>query len=397
MANAAWLVTPIALVVFHRFAAVAAMTTETARLGLLAVATSALLVGVGLIIRRLGVGSRAVGVGLAALFWLSGPTLTWPDWITEASIQTTPLTLDPATDHRDLVVVLLDGFPRSDILLAEHGYDDAEFRFELSEHGFHLVPEAWSNSSDGTLAATAALAGVYPGTPGGELDRRRLTTMLDGDNPVADLLTANGYATTHLGTPSATAVWFGGLRRGSVSSTTGDLVAAITEATGNDSPDFVFAHLSACERGEPAAAADDVVADARCWYQELSSIIDATDASDSSPDGRPVTVIAGTTGVDIAAALPGDTAGWPRSAIVRGLAVLAAIDLPPGCEPPPDDATVAVIVHIGVACAIGADPNPSPERSAVLRGGPVDPDGELDVNLNVLRSSLAGQNLRKSQ
>ena len=75
MAKIAWLAAPIAVVVLHRLAWSAGATTSTITLLLLAVASFGALLVVGLILHRVGVRSRALGFVLAALFWLSAPTL----------------------------------------------------------------------------------------------------------------------------------------------------------------------------------------------------------------------------------------------------------------------------------------------------------------------------------
>jgi len=393
MANTAWLAAPIAMVVLHRLAWGGGATTATTTLLVLAAATFAGLMGLGLVLRRIGVRSRALGLVLAGLFWLSALSLSLPNWIGADRIELHPITLGPTTEQRDLIVIMVDDYPSSDALLDDHGYDNAEFRLDLSIRGFRVVPEAWSNSSHPLLAMTSALSGRYPGTPGNERDRRRLTAMLDGDNPVADLLRRNGYATTHLGAPSAESIWFRGPGR-SGTATAAELAAAIEAASANETPDFVFAHLSGCDTS--SSALDDVVARTICSNRLILDALDHLSGETPTDAAGAVAVITGTRGARIDDALGDNPAGWPRSAIVRGLGVFAAVELAPGCQPPPDDATAAVIVHHGVACALGVPPDPATERAVVIKGGVI-PNRALDVNLNVLRSNLSGQNLRKAQ
>ncbi len=398
MAKHAWLVAPIAVAVLHRLASVAGATTATTAILLLAAATLGTLVGVGLVLRGLGVGFRGVGFVLAGLFWLSAPTLRWPDWIGGTTIDPAPIVLDQATEQRDLVVIMVDRHPSSNALLVDHGYDNTEFRLALSDGGFLLPPEAWSNSSDPLLAVAAALSGQHPGTPGNEWDRRRLTAMLDGHSPVADLLGDNGYATTHLGAPSATGTWFRGVGTGGGSVTADRLAETIDVAAGNTQPDFVFAHLTHCDTGGRDAALGDVVARAACNNRLILAALDRSDnGSNVDPLHHTVVVIAGTNGFEVEDDLGDNPAGWPRSGIRRRLGVFAAVKLAPGCQPPPGDGTVAVIVHHGLACALGVEPDPMAERAVVVKGDPIDPDGELEVNLNVLRSDLSGQGMRTSQ
>ncbi len=404
MAKTAWLATPIAIVVLHRLASTGGATSATTTLLLLAAATFAALIGVGLVLRRLGVRSPALGIVIAALFWLSVPTLEWPDWIGEAGIEAGPITLGPATQQRDLIVVLIDDYPTSQALLVDHGYDNAEFQLELSDRGFDVVPEAWSNSSHPLLAIAAALSGHYPGPARNERDSRQLTAVLEGDNPMAELLRDNGYATTHLGAPSTAAIWFGGPDR-SGTATFDELAEAIDAATGNETPDFVFAYINRCDWSEAgtASAADDVIANATCNNRLLVWALDRTDdgagrygETPTASAAGPIVVIAGTRGAAIDDDLGDSPDAWPRSAIVRGLGVFSAIRLAPDCQPPRNDATVSIIVHHAVACALGVHPDPLPDRAVVIKGDLVDPDGRLEVNLNVLRSDLSGQNLRKS-
>lgn len=404
MAKTAWLAAPIAVVVLHRLASTGGATSATSTLLLLTAATFAALIGFGLLLRRLGVRSPALGIVIAALFWLSVPIMAWPNWIGEAGIQAGPITLGPATQQRDLIVVLVDDYPTSQSLLVDHGYDNAEFQLELYDRGFDVVPEAWSNSSHPLLAIATSLSGRHPEPARNERDRRQLTAVLEGDNPVAELLRDNGYATTHLGAPSAAAIWFGGPDRSSAA-TFDELADAIDAATGNETPDFVFAYINRCDWNEAGAASsvDDVIANATCNNRLLVRALDSAgrgagrsrDAPTGSAAG-PIVVIAGTRGSAIDDDLGDSPDAWPRSAIVRGLGVFSAIRLAPDCQPPRNDATVSIIVHHALACALGVDPDPLPERAEVIKGDPVDPDGRLEVNLNVLRSDLSGQNLRTS-
>ena len=404
MAKNAWLAVPIAVVVLHRLAWGAGATTATATLLTLAAGTFAALFTLGLILRRLGVRSPMVGVVLAALFWLSAPTLAFPDWIGGAGIEPDPITLGSSGERRDLIVIMVDDHPSSQALLLDHGYDNAEFELDLFERGLQVAPEAWSNSSDPLLAVASALSGRYPGTPHNERDRRRLAAMAEGDNPVADLLRENGYTTTHLGAPSAVATWFGGPNEGGAVGVD-EVGQAVDTAVDTTTPDFAFAHIGDCdtEAAVTAAAFDAVVARAVCNNRLIIEIldhldhVDHLDHLDHNVSTDPVVVIAGTRGAAIDGDLGDNPDAWPRSAIIRGLGVFSAIRFATDCERPPDDATVAVIVHYAVACALGVDPDPAMERAVVIKGGPVDPDGEREVNLNVLRSSLAGQNSRTSR
>lgn len=404
MAKNAWLAAPIAVVVLHRLASGGGATTATTTLLALAAGTFAALFTLGLILRRLGVRSPMVGVVLAALFWLSAPNLTWPDWIGEAGIEPDPITLGSSAGRRelrrDLIVIMVDDHPSSQALLVDHGYDNAEFQLDLFERGLQVAPEAWSNSSDPLLAVASALSGRYSGTPHNERDRRRLAAMAEGDNPVADVLRDNGYTTTHLGAPSAVAVWFGGPNEGGLdegrAATVDEVGEAIDTAAAETTPDFVFVHIGGCdtEAAGTVAALDAVVARAVCNNRLIIEVLGHL--GDEYPTD-PVVVIAGTRGAAIDGDLGDNPAAWPRSAIIRGLGVFSAIRFATDCQQPPDDATVAIIVHHAVACALGVAPDPPMERAVVIKGGPVDPDGELEINLNVLRSSLAGQNSRTSK
>lgn len=401
MTKPAWLVAPIAVVVLHRLASVAGATPATATILLLAAATFGTLLGVGLLLQRLGFGFPGLGFVLAGLFWLSAPTLAWPDWTGGSTVDPAPIALDPATTQRDLVVIMVDDYPSSSALLVDHGYDNTEFRLALSDNGFHLPPEAWSNSSDPVLAIAAALSGRYPGSPANEWDRRRLAAMVEGDSPVADLLGDNGYTTTHLGAPSTARTWFRGLGSGDGSVTADRLAEAIDTAAGDRRPDFVFAHLADCDTGDRDAALGDVVAHAACGNRLILAALDGSESGSDDGSGDDalhdtVVVIAGTSGFEVAGDLGANPAGWTRSAIERRLGVFAAIKLAPGCQPPPDDGTVAVIVHHGLACALGVEPNLTAERTVVVKGDPVHPDGELEVKLNVLRSNPPAQGMRTS-
>lgn len=392
MANTAWLAAPIAVVVLHRLAWTGGATTATPELLLLAGATFTVLVALGLIVRRLGVRSRALGFVLAVLFWASAPTFDLPASIGAAPTEPDKITLAPAAERRDLIVIMIDDYPSSQALLVDHGYDNAEFQLELSNLGFDIIPEAWSNASDPRLAIATTLSGEGQG--GSQPEQRQLTAVLEGDNAIADLLREAGYATTHLGAPSTLSVWFRGPDRNSAASFD-ELADAIAAADGNDTPDFVFAHLRGCDP-EEADALVEVVANTVCRNRRLVSALDRP-GSGTNPTIDAIVAIAGTRGADIAGDLGDNPAAWPRSAVVRGLGVFSAVRLAPDCRPPPDDATVSVIVHHALACALDVDPNPPPEHAVVTSGDAVDPDRRLEVNLNVLRSDLSGRNLSKNE
>ena len=482
---------PIAVIVSYR-AYVVVIGNLGSRVNLvqvlvLAVATLIVLVGFAGALLRAGLDGRRVGFAVAAFFWLSTQS-TWflvgaftgslggavlaalsiplagtaasyqlrnpafrtlilsfivlsgslPTLGPAVSILSSPPTVEPApmdlglpTEYRDLIVVVLDEYARNDALVDDYGFDNQEFTDALADEGIDVVPQAWANSSRTTTSLATALSGQYlvePGQTYGIRDRRRIAAMIGGDNPLADMLRANGYRHTHIEGPAVdvecssgpdvcvgnglldetTTAWFQsnpyvGLATWSLGhpfpntaeDILGTLETVVEEAAANDQPDFVYAHVlsphipleldESCQRHQMFDENNTYVGQVRCVNQLVTAAL-AGSVEDA------VVIVTGDHGaIDDRSVLDGDPTLWTQTDIRQRLGVFSAVKLTPECARPSDDATLAVIFHLAAACALGVEPDPPPERTFIVEGVPTDADGVMEIDLDELRSTTASQ------
>ena len=78
-----------------------------------------------------------------------------------------------ATDEKpDIYLVLLDGYPRADELVARFGFDNTDFIGALRDPGFDVDPQSQSNYPNTQLTLISLFSGEYLGESGVVLDRR---------------------------------------------------------------------------------------------------------------------------------------------------------------------------------------------------------------------------------
>ncbi|MDH4280955.1 MAG: LTA synthase family protein [Acidimicrobiia bacterium] len=331
------------------------------------------------------------------------------------------------TASRDLIVVVLDEYARGDALVEDFGFDNREFTDALAEEGIDVVPQAWANSSRTITSIATVMSGQYlvePGQTYNLRDRRRIAAMVGGDNPMADLLRANGYRYTHIEGPAVdvecssspdvcignglidetTTVWlqsnpYVGLVTWSLGhpfpntadDILGSLQAVVEEASTNSQPDFVYAHVlsphipleldSSCDRHQMFAETNTYIGQIQC----VNGLV--LEALAGSVD-EAVVVVTGDHGtVDDRSVLDGDPANWTQVDIKQRLGVFSAVKLAPECSTPSDDATLVTIFHLAAACALGVEPDPPVERTFIVEGIPTDANGILEIDLDELRST----------
>lgn len=127
-------------------------------------------------------------VGLVG-FVASQPVLNYPR---PASVTATSADLPP------IYLILLDGYPRQDMLREYFGIDDASFLDALTERGFDVYPDATSNHNYTALT----LATMFNATPAAELTvddasmagQYRALHRLFNDGSVWDSLRHAGYS-----------------------------------------------------------------------------------------------------------------------------------------------------------------------------------------------------------
>ncbi len=100
----------------------------------------------------------------------------------------------------DVVVLLLDGYPRGDALEAQFGVDSAPFEAELAARGFSVASSSRSNYTSTWMTIASMVHGRYVhdieglGTPpAGPAEQYRRLMAAIRDAPILDELRAQGY------------------------------------------------------------------------------------------------------------------------------------------------------------------------------------------------------------
>ncbi len=122
-----------------------------------------------------------------------------------STIEPAPLDLGTPTTSHDLFIIVLDEYARSDALLEDYEFQNGKFSEALAAQEVTEIPQVWANSSRTLTSLASALSGQYfvePGQSYNVRDRRRITAMVGGENPLADALGDNGYFYTHIEGPA---------------------------------------------------------------------------------------------------------------------------------------------------------------------------------------------------
>lgn len=104
------------------------------------------------------------------------------------------------TGGPDIFLFVLDGYPRTDTLRTEFGFDNGGFEADLDRMGFRVAPDAEANYNKTWLTMASMLSGSYvhehldPTVPVGGLgDQSRRLHGVINDAPVLDYLRQRGY------------------------------------------------------------------------------------------------------------------------------------------------------------------------------------------------------------
>jgi hypothetical protein len=102
--------------------------------------------------------------------------------------------------HPDIYLVILDGYPSSDVIDRFFGHDNSPFESALQDHGLEVYPRATANYPVTHFSIPSLLNMSYMhGDPGpiSRTDLDALAAGIAGDNAVIDTLKANGYIYVH--------------------------------------------------------------------------------------------------------------------------------------------------------------------------------------------------------
>jgi hypothetical protein len=111
----------------------------------------------------------------------------------------------------DIYLLLLDGYPRSDTLLSEFGFDNSSFESELDQLGFTVAPAARSNYNKTWLTVASMLNGQYvqaipeiADPPSVAPAQARLAHVLINHAAALDRLRDRGYTVISIPSPVMT-------------------------------------------------------------------------------------------------------------------------------------------------------------------------------------------------
>jgi hypothetical protein len=107
---------------------------------------------------------------------------------------------DPPAAESDVVILLLDGYPRADALEAQFGVDSAPFEAELAARGFNVARSSRSNYTSTWMTIASMVHGRYVhdieglgSPPAGPAEQYRRLMAAIRDAPILDELRAQGY------------------------------------------------------------------------------------------------------------------------------------------------------------------------------------------------------------
>lgn len=107
---------------------------------------------------------------------------------------------DRRAAESDVVVLLLDGYPRGDALEAQFGVDSSPFEAELAARGFRVAPSSRSNYTSTWMTIASMVHGRYVhdieglgNPPAGPAEQYRRLMAAIHDAPILDELRAEGY------------------------------------------------------------------------------------------------------------------------------------------------------------------------------------------------------------
>ena len=310
---------------------------------------------------------------------------------------------DSASDT-DVVVVVLDGYGRSDLMKQVYGHDNAALRGQLEEAGFSIMDEAVANYHGSFLSIGSFLAQDYMATPDSALSRAErlaIQNVIGGNNPFIRNLQASGREYTHVSSPwienrcaqnvdhcirgpiydTVALTWlqgdsfYGPVPYVSMHPFPASADNALRELANmdfsSDDPAAIFIHVTSphipymlspdCSRAShrPEGTIEDQFA---CVDQ---LVIEAL--SDIPRDA--IVVIFGDHGPDFPGMKLMTPDAWTDQQVLNRLAAFVAVRLPQDCVYPPMDTSLINVSRYVSACALGEEPQPLPNRSFITPVG----------------------------
>ena len=125
---------------------------------------------------------------------LADRVLAW--WVEPAGPSTFLAEPGPSPDNPpDILILILDGYGRQDVLARDYDFDNAPFLDSLEDRGFEVPSRAVANYSSTYGAVGGMLALDYPLQPGPitEQERAAVRALLSGDNPLFEIAHDRGY------------------------------------------------------------------------------------------------------------------------------------------------------------------------------------------------------------
>lgn len=316
----------------------------------------------------------------------------------------------PPGPKPNVVVLVVDGYARADVLASQYGFDNTAFLGELSDRGFQIRDDAVANYSVTHTSLSSIMAADYPFEEGARSDASmdRMRRLLSGDGTLMHTFDAAGYDTLMFEN-----AWAGSLcgttpnrchRTGIVSRSLWSLgqmsplaviqrmvmphpftaiglqhIRELGDLLEPDAPEplFVFAHVTvphpptqldaSCDfivssdrvglllSSADATEAEQDVARARyveqlqCINDEVIATIDSLIATDEDIE----IVVMSDHGPDSQAQFAKDVADWTDGELLERLGVLSAVRMPAQCAQREPARTTINTVRRAIGCAFG--------------------------------------------
>jgi hypothetical protein len=329
-----------------------------------------------------------------------------------------PIPVSADGDEPTVVVLVLDGYARADVLASLYGFDNSTFLDALSERGFRIRPDALANYSVTHASLPSMLDLGYPFETGEPLEAQAglMRRLLSGDGSIMRLFDSAGYDTVMFenawsgsqcgGVPDrchrtgivGRSMWalgqlspFASIQSALVPNPFVAVslrhIRELGEVIEQDAsaPLFVLAHATiphppiqlsaACDpvlapernayllspfgssEGDWPRARVQYIDQLRCVNGEVIATVDRLIAADDDVE----IVIVADHGPDSQGQFL--EAAWSDSQLVERMAVLSAVRMPEQCDQPEPALTTVNTLRRAVDCALGTDLVELPDRS----------------------------------
>lgn len=143
--------------------------------------------------------SLTVAVALSSSFvvLMATDALRAPDRVVDVQNPIDPPTL---AERPDIILIVLDGYGRSDVIADIYGYENEPFLDSLRSHGFDVAERSTANYSITHLSIPSLLNMSYMHPDGASLgnnDLHYLAEEVSGENQLVSTLKANDYSYVH--------------------------------------------------------------------------------------------------------------------------------------------------------------------------------------------------------